>query len=69
MEAVGIWIRRRITNSSWVGTKINKQLLAEVNEDRLVLNVIGRRREKLIGKLNQFLQIFVKEELWRKPRG
>ena len=58
LEAMEMWIWRRMKKTSWVERKSNDQVLIEVNENRTLLKYIGRRKAKMIGHImrhNQFL--------------
>lgn len=73
LEAMEMWIWRRMLKTSWVDRKSNDQVLREVNETRTLLNYIGRRKTKMIGHImrhNLFLKtVFEGKVLGKKPRG
>lgn len=73
LEAMEMWIWRRITRTSWVERKTNEQVLREVNEGRTLLRDIRRRKAKMIGHIvrhSEFLvNIFEGKVLGKKTRG
>lgn len=38
-----------LTNTSWMDRKSNKIILSEMNEGRLLIEVIAKRKAKIIG--------------------
>ena len=45
LEPMEICVWRRTMRMSWMDKKNNEQVLTEVNEDRSLLKMIGRRRK------------------------
>ncbi|KAL4148794.1 hypothetical protein QTP88_002949 [Uroleucon formosanum] len=51
LEAMEMWMWRKMTRTSWIELKTNEEVLNEINEERTVMNTIMRRTIKLIGHL------------------
>ena len=59
IEALEMWIWRRMEKISWTDKLSNEDVLRMVNESRIMLNVIWQRKRRWIGhvlKHNGFLQ-------------
>ena len=46
IEALEVWVERRMEKVSWVDRKTNEEILIMVNEKRELLNRITRTKEK-----------------------
>lgn len=73
LEAMEMWLWRKMTKTSWTEKKTNQQILIEIVERRSLLENIMKRKVKLIGHLirhNQFIgNIFEGRLLGRRSRG
>lgn len=73
LEAMEMWLWRKMTKTSWTEKKTNQQILIEIVERRSLLENILKRKVKLIGHLirhNQFIgNIFEGRLLGRRSRG
>jgi len=68
IEALEMWIWRRMEKISWIDKVINEDVLKKVNESKNMLNVIRQRKCKWIGY--EFLQeIFEGRMKGRSARG
>jgi len=73
LEAMEMWIWRKMNKTSWVERKTNEQVLKDVSEKRNIIKHILKRKTKLIGHLfrhNTFMKnIFEGEILGKRSRG
>jgi len=61
IEALEMWIWRRIEKISWMHKMTNEDVLKKVNESKNMLNVIRQRKRKWIDTTNSYKK-FLKEE-------
>uniref|UniRef100_A0A8D8Y198 Craniofacial development protein 2 n=1 Tax=Cacopsylla melanoneura TaxID=428564 RepID=A0A8D8Y198_9HEMI len=73
LEAMEMWIWRRVNNTKWTDMKTNQQVLIEINEKRNLLKLIVTRKVKLTGHLirhNEFLKNIMEGKVEdKKGRG
>jgi hypothetical protein len=73
LEAMEIWIWRKMNKTTWVERKTNEQVLKDVSEKRNIIKYILKRKTKLIGYLlrhNTFMKnIFEGKILGKRSRG
>jgi len=71
IEALEMWIWRRMEKISWMDKVTNEDVLKKVNESKNMLNVIRQRKRKWIGlRHDEFLQeIFEGRMKGRPTRG
>jgi len=73
IEALEIWIWRRMEKISWMDKVTNEDVLKKVNESKNMLNVIRQRKRKWIGHVlrhDEFLQdVFEGRMKGRSTRG
>lgn len=73
LEAVEMWLWRKMTKTRWVDRKTNERVLEEVGEKRQLMKTIENRKIKLIGHLlrhSEFLSnIFEGRVEGSRPRG
>jgi len=66
LEAMEMWIWRKMTGTRWVEHKTNEAVLNEVNERRAMMNAIMERKIKLIGhqlRHNKFITIIMEGKI------
>ncbi|VVC43630.1 Hypothetical protein CINCED_3A006507 [Cinara cedri] len=62
LEAMEMWMWRKMTRTSWIEHKTNEEVLNEINEERTIM----KRTIKLIGHLlrnNEFITIIVEGKI------
>lgn len=73
LEAMEMWMWRRMTRTSWIEKKSNEVLLEEIKEKRSLMQRIMKRKIKLIGHLlrhNTFITNIIEGKMeGRRPRG
>jgi hypothetical protein len=73
LEAMEMWMWRRMTRTRWTEHKTNEAVLNEINEERTVMNTIMKRTIKLIGHLlrhNVFITIIMEGKIeGKRSRG
>ena len=73
LEAAEMWMWRRLTRTSWVEKKSNAKVLEEINEKRMLVKELEKRRIKFIGHIlrhNELLiNIFEGKMLGKRTRG
>ena len=72
IEALEMWIWRRMEKISWTDKVTNEDVLKKVNESKNMLNVIRQRKRKWIGHLlrhDEFLQEIFEGRMKGKPTG
>ncbi|VVC42596.1 Hypothetical protein CINCED_3A003125 [Cinara cedri] len=73
LEAIEMWMWRKMTRTSWIEHKTNEEVLNEINEERTIMNTIMKRTIKLIGHLlrnNEFITIIMEGKIeGKRSRG
>lgn len=73
LEAMEMWMWRRMTRTSWIERKRNETILEEIEERRNLITSIMKRKVKLVGHLlrhNEFITNIIEGRvLGRRPRG
>ncbi|KAI5755057.1 hypothetical protein M8J77_013699 [Diaphorina citri] len=73
LEAMEMWLWRRMTRTSWMERKRNEKILEEIGEERNLMKTLMKRKIKLVGHLlrhNDFITNILEGKVeGRRPRG
>ena len=73
LEAMEMWLWRRMTRTKWTERKRNETIMEEIEEKRNIMTSLMRRKVKLVGHLlrhNNFITNIIEGKVaGRRPRG